>query len=74
LRELHAANNHIRELSVLADMESLVTLNLRGNQIENIPFNSSKLVNLQSLDISDNKIFMFGGIESLQSLKEFFAG
>ncbi len=74
LRELNAANNRICELTGIQELDSLTVVNLRCNQITEIGLQKSQLQELRVLNLSNNKIRVFGSIESLVSLQELYLG
>lgn len=74
LQELNASQNRISDLSGLLEMDSLRVVNLRCNQIVDICLQKSGLKELSALDLSNNHIRVFGGIESLVSLRELNLG
>lgn len=54
-------------------LESLVTLDLRGNQLVHVPFEIKYLANLRELSVADNKLTEISpGIYELRALENLF--
>lgn len=56
LRILHLSHNHIHDIQILSSLIHLNELNLSCNQIQLIPNTFDKLIDLQHLNLSDNRI------------------
>ncbi|KAI9031729.1 hypothetical protein CLU79DRAFT_830985 [Phycomyces nitens] len=69
LRVLHAENNKIYSCKPFQHIRSLTSLNLRSNVIKRLRFRDTELLELESLDVSYNRIQSLDSIEGLPSLK-----
>nr|XP_054764681.1 leucine-rich repeat-containing protein 40-like [Lytechinus pictus] len=74
LKELHAGNNNISELSVelLQSLSSLNVLDLRDNKITTIPEDMIKVTTLTRLNIANNNVsslpYKLGNLTSLRAM------
>ncbi|KAG8527700.1 uncharacterized protein KY384_007854 [Bacidia gigantensis] len=69
LRVLKADNNAIDSLSGLEDLDSLLSVRLRGNKLTNVGFDDYDLRRLIDLNLSCNNIFEIHGVNKLASIK-----
>ncbi|KAG0187332.1 hypothetical protein DFQ28_006500 [Apophysomyces sp. BC1034] len=70
LRTLHAENNKITSCSPFQRMHGLIKLNLRDNMIRRLRFDNDAILNqLESLDVSYNRIQHVDSIKMLTGLK-----
>ncbi|KAL0085547.1 hypothetical protein J3Q64DRAFT_1835178 [Phycomyces blakesleeanus] len=66
---LHAENNKIYSCKPFQHIRSLTSLNLRSNVIKRLRFGETDLIELESLDLSYNRIESLDSIEGLPSLR-----
>lgn len=69
LEELNINNNKVKNLSFLSKMKALKVLIASNNEFEEV--SALAKLDLQSLDISYNKIYDLSGVYSLSELKHF---
>jgi len=68
LRNLRADNNHLTSLDGVKYHNGLQVLRVRGNAIQEIDFDGTKLQRLTELDLKGNKIRRLDNVEQLSSL------
>ncbi|KAI1139803.1 hypothetical protein F5Y05DRAFT_380127 [Hypoxylon sp. FL0543] len=68
LRNLRADNNQITSLDGIKMHDSLQVLRVRGNLLDEVNFDGTKLQRLTELDLMDNQISSIHGIEQLTCL------
>ena len=56
LRILHLANNYLQDIQILSHLTHLNELDLSNNQIIALPNTFDKLIDLQSLNLANNRI------------------
>lgn len=70
LSSIDAEYCSITDVAGLSDLDTLVNVNLKGNKIISIAFESTAWERrLESLDLSENSIEMLSGLGSLKRLK-----
>lgn len=68
LRELVIDNNVVKDLGGIMGIDCLVKLSVAGNALEEVDFSNAKWDQLETLDLSRNKIRSIRGLERLKSL------
>ena len=69
LTDLRAARNHITDISGIKNCTQIKNLLLSGNEITDISCLSNDFLNLEILDISDNRIYDIGALSGCAALK-----
>ncbi|RSH90363.1 hypothetical protein EHS25_000968 [Saitozyma podzolica] len=69
LRELKADDNKISSLNGILDMDGLIRLSVKSNQLERLDLADAKWTRLEVLELADNTITAIKGLESLSSLR-----
>ncbi|KAI7869497.1 hypothetical protein BDF14DRAFT_1781971 [Spinellus fusiger] len=69
LRILHAENNKLYSCKPFRMINSLTTLNLRSNVIKHLRFGDTEMYELESLDLSYNRLESLDSIEGLHNLR-----
>ncbi|CAF1074350.1 unnamed protein product [Rotaria sp. Silwood1] len=72
LRVLHLANNHIQDIQILSSLVHLNELDLNNNQISLIPNTFDKLIDLQYLNLSNNRINSWDDINVIRCMNSLF--
>ncbi|KAF2226966.1 hypothetical protein BDZ85DRAFT_230803 [Elsinoe ampelina] len=74
LRELKASHNQITSLDGLMDVEGLLKLDVSNNEIETVDFGPCHWDQLETLDLSSNRLRQCSRIERLTALKRLSIG
>ncbi|ERF68295.1 hypothetical protein EPUS_02751 [Endocarpon pusillum Z07020] len=69
LRELKANRNRIRNLEGILDLDGLLHLELRGNELATVDFQGGELTRLQHLDLSNNQLEAVRNLHALSALR-----
>ncbi|EMC91837.1 hypothetical protein BAUCODRAFT_143350 [Baudoinia panamericana UAMH 10762] len=69
LRELRADANRITSLNGIRDLDGLLTLSLRRNDIAHVDFHGFQLQRLEELDMSYNKLHTVQSLHELAALR-----
>lgn len=58
LKDIHLADNQLTEIkdNQLEPLLSLISLNIRGNKVQNLPEQVALLPNLERLDVTNNDL------------------
>lgn len=68
LTELHLDANSIIDLSPIFQLSNITSLSAAGNGISHLDVSTSRWPQLQSLDLSRNKLAVVAGLDRLSSL------
>ncbi|GHJ90363.1 hypothetical protein NliqN6_6765 [Naganishia liquefaciens] len=68
LRELCLDHNKVKDLKDIMEIDSLVKLSCKGNNIKTVDLSSAQWTLMESLDLSHNQISHVEGLENLTSL------
>ncbi|KAK3175385.1 hypothetical protein Dsin_033177 [Dipteronia sinensis] len=70
LRQLRACDNNIRDIEGVMDLDGLISLDLQGNELEQIDFEGVDMPLLEVLNLSSNKLTSVRNLHCLPKLRK----